>query len=177
LLIPAIFSEKYIGSVIIFQIYTLGLISRISTFDIIMRAIGRTKDIFWITLLAVFTNLVLTLVLMKLWGLIGAPIATVLTMLVMRLCYLKAITSLFNIKINDVFPWNSIFKSLVISCISSIPVLLLYQFSFNVWVQLLVMGVSFSLCYLLLLNVITSLTNQDKDSIREFLPRRIKWIL
>jgi len=177
LLIPAIFSEKYIGSVIIFQIYTLGLLSRISTFDIIMRAIGRTKDIFWITLLAVITNLVLTLAFMNLWGLIGAPIATVLTMLVMRLCYLKAITSFFDIKINDVFPWDSIFKSLVISCISSIPVLLLYQFSFNVWLQLLVMGVAFSLCYLVLLNIIASLTNQDKDSIREFLPRRIKWIL
>jgi O-antigen/teichoic acid export membrane protein len=177
LLIPAIFSEKYIGSVIIFQIYTLGLLSRISTFDIIMRAIGQTKAIFWITLMAVITNLILTLTFMKLWGLIGAPIATVLTMLAMRLCYLKAITSYFNVGINDVFPWESILKSLAISCISSVPVLLLYQFTFNVWGQLLIMGMAFSLCYLVLLKLVMSLTNNDKNAIREFLPRKIKWIL
>ncbi len=177
LLIPAIFSEKYVGSVIIFQIYTLGLLSRISTFDIIMRAIGRTKEIFLITVMTVIINLGLTLVFMHLWGLTGAPIATVLTLLFMRLCYLKAITSFFNIRINDVFPWSSIFKSLVISCISSIPVVLLYQLSLNIWIQLLVMGIAFSFCYLVLLKIITSLTTQDKDSIRGFLPKRIKWIV
>jgi O-antigen/teichoic acid export membrane protein len=177
LLIPAIFSEKYIGSVIIFQIYTLGLLSRISTFDIIMRAIGRTKEIFWITLMTVVTNLVLTLLFMKIWGLLGAPIATVLTLLFMRLCYLKAITSFFNITINEVFPWGSILKSLIIACLSSIPVLILYQFTFNVWLHLLIMGVTYSVCYLTLLKLSTSLTTQDKDSVRDLLPRKIKWIL
>ena len=177
LLIPAIFSDKYMDSVIIFQIYTLGLLSRVSTFDIIMRAIGRTKEIFWITLLAVVTNILLTLVFMNFWGLIGAPIATVLTMLVMRLCYIKAITSFFNIKINDVFPWESLFKSLAMSCLSSIPVLILYQINLNVWLHLLVMGLAFSLCYLFLLKLIASLTVKDKDSIRDILPGKIKWIL
>jgi hypothetical protein len=98
-------------------------------------------------------------------------------MLAMRLCYLKAITSYFNVGINDVFPWESILKSLAISCISSVPVLLLYQFTFNVWGQLLIMGMAFSLCYLVLLKLVMSLTNNDKNAIREFLPRKIKWIL
>jgi hypothetical protein len=114
---------------------------------------------------------------MNFWGLIGAPIATVLTMLAMRFGYLKAITSYFNVSINDVFPWASILKSLAISCISSVPVLFLYQLTINVWCQLLIMGLAFSLCYLVLLKLVTSLTLQDKHAIRALLPRKIKWIL
>lgn len=177
LLIPALFSEKYAGSVIIFQIYSLGLLSRISTFDIIMRAIGRTKGIFWITLMSVIVNLILTFLFMSWWGLIGAPIATVLTMLAMRISYLKAITGYFNIKINDVFPWASILKSLICACFSSIPVIFLYQYSFNVWLQLFIMGTVFSVCYLFLMKAISSLTLDDRESIRELLPKKIQWVL
>jgi len=177
LLIPAIFSEKYIGSVIIFQIYSLGLLSRVSTFDIIMRVIGRTRAIFWITLLSVIVNISLTFLFMSFWGLIGAPIATVFTLLVMRFLYLRAITSYFDIHIKDVFPWISLLKSLFISCVSAVPVLVLYQYSFNQWVHLLIMGCSFSACYLILLKVIGSITEQDKQSVRNIIPNKFGWII
>jgi len=177
LLIPAIFSDKYASSVIIFQIYTLGLLSRISTFDIIMRAIGRTKAILWITLFSVIVNLILTYWFMSLWGLMGAPIATVITMLAMRIGYLKAITGYFDISLNAVFPWASLGKSLVASVVSAIPVFYMLSWNINVWILLLSMGVVFSAIYLVLIRVLDSLTERDKSSVRDVLPSRLKWVV
>jgi len=177
LLIPAIFSDKYASSVIIFQIYTLGLLSRISTFDIIMRAIGRTKAILWITLFSVIVNLILTYWFMSLWGLMGAPIATVITMLAMRIGYLKAITGYFDISLNAVFPWASLGKSLLASVVSAIPVFYMLSWNINVWILLLSMGVAFSAIYLVLIRVLDSLTERDKSSVRDVLPSRLKWVV
>jgi len=177
LLIPAIFSDKYASSVIIFQIYTLGLLSRISTFDIIMRAIGRTKAILWITLFSVIVNLILTYWFMSLWGLMGAPIATVITMLAMRIGYLKAITGYFDISLNAVFPWASLGKSLLASVVSAIPVFYMLSWNINVWILLLSMGIVFSAIYLVLIRVLDSLTERDKSSVRDVLPSRLKWVV
>lgn len=177
LLIPAIFSEKYSGSIIIFQIYTLSLLSRLSTFNVIMRAIGKTKIILWVALSSIVINLIFTYLFMMWWGLIGAPIATVLTLLILRSSYLFAITHYFNISLKDVFPWPSILKSLVISCLASVPILLLMQYSFDVWLHLLLLFIVYSVSYLGLLRLIPSLTASDKDGIRDFLHIKIRWIV
>ncbi len=177
LLIPAIFSDKYTGSIIIFQIYTLSLLSRLSTFNVIMRAIGKTKIILWVALSSTVINLTFTYLFMMWWGLIGAPIATVLTLLILRSSYLIAITHYFNISLKDVFPWPSILKSLVISCLASVPILLLMQYSFDVWLHLLLLFIVYSVSYLGLLRLIPSLTASDKEGIRNFLHIKIRWIV
>jgi len=177
LLIPAIFSDKYIGSVIIFQVYALGMLSRISTFDIILRVIGKTKIIFFTALMSIIVNLVLTYSLMDMFGLIGAPIATVITLLFMRLTYLKAITHHFKISLFQVFPWKSLGKSLVSACVSIIPVLLIYPLDLNVWLHLFLMACVFSASYLILMKLVSALNEQDKYSLKSFLPRRLSWIV
>lgn len=177
LLIPALFSEKYIGSVIIFQIYTIGMLSRISTFDIILRVIGKTKIILVAAIMSIIVNVGLTYGLMALWGLVGAPIATVITLFFMRLTYLIAITKHFELTLFEVFPWYSLLKSLVASCLSVIPVLSLYELDLNVWIQLLLMGCLFSVSYLVIMKFINALSIDDKESIREILPKKLTWII
>lgn len=177
LLIPAIFSDKYIGSIIIFQVYALGMLSRISTFDIILRVIGKTKIILIAALMSVFVNVALTYSLMAMWGLIGAPIATIITLFFMRLTYLIAITHHFNISLFQVFPWESLCKSLVAASLSTLPVFLVYSLELNVWVHLLIMACVFSLSYLVLMKFMNALNEEDKDSLKSILPKKLSWII
>lgn len=179
LLIPAIFSDKYIGSVIIFQAYTIGMLSRISTFDIILRVIGKTKIILVAALMSIVVNIALTYGLMALWGLIGAPIATVITLFFMRLTYLIAITHHFKIKLSQVFPWASLFKSLLSACISTLPVFYIYSLTLdvNVWIHLLLMAIAFSISYLVLMKYLNGLNEEDKSSLKNILPKKLEWII
>ncbi len=177
LLIPALFSEKYIGSVIIFQIYTLGLLTRISTFNVIIRAIGKTKAILWISLLSIVFNIGLTLLFMDWWGIIGAPIATVVTISLMRYVYLLAITHYLEIKVSEVFPWTALLHSLLSSAIASVPVILLLPLGINVWLLLFLMGVIYGVLYLMFLNINSALKPEEKDTIRGMLPNKLRWVI
>jgi O-antigen/teichoic acid export membrane protein len=177
LLIPAIFSDKYVGSVIIFQIYTVSLLSRISTFDVIMRAIGQTKYILWISLASILFNIFFTYLFMQYWGLVGAPIATVMTLVLMRLAYLISITRFFHIGLKEVFPWRSILSSLLLSIISSIPALLIMSIEFNDWLRLGAMALAFSATYLVLLKHTDILTLDDKTLVKGILPKVLHWAI
>jgi len=179
ILIPALFSNKYAESVIIFQVYTLGLLTRISTFSIIVRAIGKTKVILWVTLVTVIGNIILTLIMMSWWGLIGAPIATVIVMTISRLIYVYSITQYLNIKINNVFPWLSLAHSLVASIVSVIPIIGLMNLgkNLNEWVLMGLAGILFTICYVGITKVSSSLTLTDKSLVRSILPDRFKWVI
>lgn len=177
ILIPLLFSDKYIGSVIIFQIYTLGLLTRISTFNVIIRAIGKTRAMLWVSLFSIFSNIALTYLFMSLWGLIGAPIATVITTAAMRYVYLLTITGYLNINLSEVFPWKSLLISLVSSLIACLPILFIIQLSMNVWLQLLVMAVIYGVLYLFLMKKTNALEIEEKKSIRAILPDRLKWLI
>jgi len=177
LLIPALFSDKYIGSIIIFQIYTLGLLTRISTFNVIMRAIGKTRVILWISLFSIALNLFLTIALMEMWGLIGAPIATVITTSLMRYAYLVGITYYLKVKMIAVIPWQALGHSLMAAIIASLPVLLLLEAAINVWINLLIMAVIYSVIYVLLVRRNRSLMSKEKELIRGILPQKLKWLI
>lgn len=177
LLIPAIFSDKYIGSVIIFQIYTISLLSRISTFDVIMRVIGQTKYILWISLISILFNVVLTFLFMEAWGLVGAPIATVITLILMRIAYLVAITKFFELRISNVFPWKSILSSLLLSMVASLPVLMMVNIAMNVWLKLILCAIVFSSIYLVLLRFTAILTEDDRQLLKSYFPKKIHWAI
>jgi O-antigen/teichoic acid export membrane protein len=177
LLIPAIFSDKYIESVIIFQVYTIGMLSRISTFDIILRVIGKTRIILIAALMSIVVNITLTYSLMAMWGLIGAPIATVITLFFMRLTYLIAITQHFKISLSQVFPWGSLGKSLLSAMLSTLPVFLIYTLELGVWIHLLLMGCAFSVSYLIIMKFINALNEDDKRSLKDMLPKKLSWII
>lgn len=177
ILIPLLFSDKYIGSVIIFQIYTLGLLTRISTFNVIVRAIGKTKAILWVSIFSIFSNIALTYIFMNWWGLIGAPIATVITTAFMRYIYLVIITTYLNINLTQVFPWMSILKSLISSLLAIIPVLFILPLEINVWLKLFLMTFIYGVTYLSMVRNSQALHPEEKQSLRSMLPTKIKWII
>ena len=128
-LIPLLFTDKFLESVIIFQLYSLTFLARITTYDLIIRAIGVTSVLLRITVIAISLNIFLTILLVEMYGLVGAVIATIITNFIVRAEQLRIIKNLLHIKFTQVFPWPRLLRILVVSLLAVIPVLI-YKLAF-----------------------------------------------
>ena len=146
-LIPFLFSEAYLDSVIIFQIYCLSLISRVTSYDLVARAVGRTPVMFRVSLLSLILNIILSITLIQAFGIIGAPIATVLVLLITRVVHLAIITQLLEIPMKEVFPWRSLFSLLLMAVLCSISFWPVFDIIYNpVWFKSVTLFETYSGC-------------------------------
>ena len=72
------YSESYIVSSQIFNIYLLILVSRVLTPQVILYALKENKVLMWISAIELLTNLLLSLWLMSYFGIVGIAYATVI---------------------------------------------------------------------------------------------------
>ncbi|TQV87188.1 oligosaccharide flippase family protein [Aliikangiella coralliicola] len=177
LLIPALFSDKYIASTVIFQIYTVRLLTRISTFNVIYRAIGKTQAMFWLSIASLLVNIVLTYICIQLYGVNGAAVACVLLTLLYQGCSLKIITGYLNIEINQVLPWRSLVITLIASTVSLLPTWFVSTLNISVWPLITLMATVYGICYLATLKFTAALNESEKASIRILLPNRLSWVI
>ena len=107
--ITLLYSKKYIGGTNIFRIYSLILLFKCTYFGIILNSIGKTKQIFYSSLLALLTNIILNYVLFLSIGFIGPAVSTLITTALVATFQLFLTSKILNIKLKNVFPWKSIF--------------------------------------------------------------------
>ncbi|MFT6733281.1 MAG: O-antigen/teichoic acid export membrane protein [Polaribacter sp.] len=176
-LIPFLFTDAYIDSVVIFQVYILGLVTRITSYDAIVRAVGKTKILFKMAVLAVLLNIFFTVALIELIGIVGAPLATVLVGTSLRFGYLIIITKILNINMMSVFPWVSLVKLLISSGIAALVILPILMLDFGHFEMLAIAGSVYGVIYLIALRFSNALGKSEKKSIRRLLPKKIAWIV
>jgi len=177
ILIPMLFTEKFNDSIIIFQIYTCTLIFRITTYDSIVRAIGKTNILLKITAISLLLNILLTIVMIENFGIIGAPIATFITILVVRLEMLRVIKGLLKISFLDVFPWFKLFKILLISLISILIVSPLLMIDLMLIMKFFVISIAYGVVYLICLRSFQLLDNNEIDSLNSIIPEKYLSVL
>ena len=114
---------------------------------------------------------------MSWWGLIGAPIATVLTTTFMRYVCLLSITHYLKLNIAQVFPWKSLLHSFISAAIASIPLIFLIQLDINVWLNLLLMAIVYGVIYLMLLKRSLALLLEEREAVRAILPSKFSWVI
>ncbi|WP_168204054.1 oligosaccharide flippase family protein [Aliikangiella coralliicola] len=176
-LIPFLFTEKYIESVIIFQVYTIVLLTRITSYDAIARAVGQTKVLMKVSLMAVALNIALTIGLVSWIGIIGAPLATVIVTFIVRGSHLWIITKLIDISIADVFPWRSLGKLFAASLVAAVPLIPILNTDLSHFPMLAACGVVFAVSYLLVFRKTGALTDSELKSIRSALPKKLRWVI
>jgi len=176
-LIPFLFTDEYIASVIIFQVYTVGLITRITSYDAIIRAVGKTKVIFKISILAVVLNILFTVMLIELIGIVGAPLATVLVGATVRTVYLIVITKLLEVPISKVFPWSSLIRLIGASLIAGLTILPILNMDLRHSTMLVATSLTFALAYIVAFRYSKALNESELNSVRGILPKKIRWIL
>lgn len=175
--IPALFSDKYAEASIIFQIYMFTLLRRITSGDSIIRAIGRTGVLFKLTMMSVTLNVVLTYFLVKNFGVIGAPIGTVISTYVVFALYLSVVSKLLDVPVSRLIPWNSLGKILGLSVGSVAVASFVRLFGFDRLTTLLVMFAVFGAIYLIFLRIFRILSHYERSAIQGVIPKQLRWII
>jgi O-antigen/teichoic acid export membrane protein len=113
--ITFLYTERYSGSVPIFRIYLLVLLIQVTAYDCVLQATGRTKGIFYASLLNVASNITVSLLLIRLVGPVGAAIGLICGQGIAALYYLLQIRGIFQLSLGKVFPWLHLLQVFVLA--------------------------------------------------------------
>lgn len=108
------YSEKYVtvDGVTVFRIYTLILLLRSTYFGVVLNATGRTKLVFYSSILTLVLNLIANVGFYYLFGFIGPAVASLVVIVLMSFVQLLFTCKIIKIKMRMVFPWKNIIKML-----------------------------------------------------------------
>lgn len=120
-LITFLYTETYLGSVPFFRVYLLNLPLRVATYGIIFMALRKTRYIMINSLVTLGLNLVLNLVLVRLIGMMGAVIATVIVTWLSVALYLYWMRHKLGLDLTELFPLKALLKTLLVAGISALP--------------------------------------------------------
>lgn len=135
------FGDKYIGAIIIFQVYMFQWLRAVVIFGGIMGAIGLEKELFKNTAIITILNIILNYVMISIYGVIGAAITTTLLNYLALFLLVNKIDKKLPKKFYSYFP----FKIYIISLLLSILFAFILKFIF---VEYLDSIVSIILCAL-----------------------------
>ncbi len=153
-IVPFLFSNKYMESVPYFQIYLFTFIFSAMGNGIALRASGETRRSLYAYLYSLIFIVPFTFFAIKQFGLNGAIVSAVLSSILPRILLTKYDLIILNCKLNEIFPWKEMMKILLISILYLIPFYFLIQyFTINIILSLLCISV-----YLILV-VITEIHN------------------
>ncbi|MCD6404751.1 MAG: oligosaccharide flippase family protein [Planctomycetes bacterium] len=111
--IVALYSDKYLESVVYFRMYQVLLIYRVTLFGYVLQALGRPRVILYITLVGVCLKAVVSILFFKMFGPLGPPAATLLTVTCSFFLYLRIIGGSLNLGPKRVWPWSYYIRILI----------------------------------------------------------------
>ncbi|HHX31533.1 MAG TPA: polysaccharide biosynthesis protein [Bacteroidales bacterium] len=103
-----LYSEKYLSGVSVFRVYNIVLLLRCTYFGMILNAKGKTKFIFYSSIISLGLNVILNYVLYNILGFIGPAIATFLSQLIINLIQLIYTAKIMRISFTKILPWRAL---------------------------------------------------------------------
>jgi len=126
-LIVAMYGEKYADSVIPFKIYLLLLPIRTMTFSSLITASGKTSIISKGAALFLISNVLLSVVFIKIIGFSGPAIATVLTTYLLGVFYSIKISKVNNVSFFNVFALRTQITYIIVGCLALFISIILFD--------------------------------------------------
>lgn len=158
--ILTLFSSKYTGSVLPFRLYLLILPVRIVYFGVFMMALGKNKMILYRSMVSLAANLVLSILLVRWLGYIGAILATIVTLYLISCAWnFSVISRSVGCRWWEIVPFKAIFQLAGVSALAALSVggLMRLDLRWLAPVQLALNGVG----YLLVLGLLAWLLRID----------------
>lgn len=110
-----IFSERYLDSVPIMRVYLLRFMITFTIYCHLLIVIDKKRYIALISFIGVVSNIILSLVFIRFFGMIGAAIATVIIQYVVNAMEIFAVIHFTKIKLTDIFEFKRLFKIIMTS--------------------------------------------------------------
>lgn len=127
-LISFLYTNEYVDAASILRVYLGLLVVQITSYAIICRASGKTSFIMHATIISFLINIILSLLLVSMFGAIGAAVATLIAIVVSNFYLLILSCKILNTSLEKIFPWVYLFRLFTVSFIASIPVYCLEYF-------------------------------------------------
>lgn len=147
-----LYSDVYVGSSVPFCVYLLMLPIRITTFGSIPLAAGRSRVVMNEALVTLVSNTLLSLLLIRWFGSVGAAISTVLLVYCWSIpYYTSVIADILQVDIIEIYPWRALSKTMILACLAGMVLLLKFWLpTMPVWALLLVLGGLYGVTFFLL---------------------------
>ena len=166
--IVIVYTEQYLDSVPIFQVYLAMLLIKVAIMDTLMRVAGKTNFMPYIATISMVSNLVLGLVLLNYLGIIGPAIATIFVIFLNAFLCLFFTKRVYSVSWREMVPWWHLGKILFVSVVAILP---FYIFKAE-RVGLIELGFSFGFYILMfvLLAIVFKLTTFSEIKIQYLQP-------
>lgn len=141
--IEFIFSEKYvISSTPIFIIYLLKFPLYCTVYGNVLVVFGKQRYVMYNSIIGIILNSALNLVFIKIFGIIGPAISTVIVQYVVVILQLIQISKHSNVKFMNIMPFKDLFKIFILPSIIAIPIYFLGELlNIPQWIGLIVFGI------------------------------------
>lgn len=113
--ISLLYSDKYLPGVDVFRVYSLVLLLRVTYFGMILNSIGKTKFIFYSSIISLLLNIILNYVFYLIFGFIGPAIATFISLTIVIYLQLLATSISISIPMHRIFPWMKLLNIMFIN--------------------------------------------------------------
>lgn len=170
-----LYSEKYLDSALIFQIYLLTMPIRVTTFGSVLLAAGMSRVILLYSVYTVVISVVLNVAMIKALGVPGAALATVLSIYLMAFIQLIKIRDVVKCALSQVYPWLLTIKIFMVSLAAGIIPWLIKPLFANMLISFIVNGILFSLLYVLLVFKANLLYPREVQQIKDKVRSSFSW--
>lgn len=142
--ITLLFSNKYEDSVLIFQIYLVAMLPKITWYSSVLISMGHSKVPLYGSSIALIGNVVLNCLFIPLFGFPGPAIATVVITYLLAIFYLHRIKAVTHASFATVFPWISLAKIILLSVFIGFLIIPLLSSGFESRIiKILVTGIAY----------------------------------
>jgi O-antigen/teichoic acid export membrane protein len=124
-IIVILFTNEYIDSVVLYQIFLLSVFLQILAPSVVLRSVKKTKVIFYSHFLSAITAIVCGYFLIKSHGMVGGAISFILASATRTVVQIVAIKKILILKFTELIPWFFIFRVASVSIFSSLLVIIL----------------------------------------------------
>jgi len=153
--ITVLYSKKYLDGVSIFRVYSIVLFLRFTYWGMFLNAMGKTKFIFYSSLISLVLNLFLNILFLKIFGIVGPAWATFFSFFIVALFQLFITSKEISISFLKIFDFLKLFKvsfytSLLILFLWTIKKILIKINFYNLYMFFLTCGLYFVLYFLVI---------------------------
>lgn len=171
--LTTLYSDKYIESVPIFQIFLFLIPLRVATYGLIVQGMGLTKYNFFGAIFFLILNLPLNLIFIQYMGMQGPAIAQVISTYALSGFYLIIMKRIFKFSIKDLFPLKMLSGNMALALLVGIIVYPITHLNVPKIIILVSAGLTYAIIYITALILTHKLTERDMKLLKNWLSGRI----